>query len=74
MNQPQEYTCPVQCDPNRLILIINTIFKQDGLNQKLEKVHPRVIYMLIKYVIKRFTAVTGKYLHINEILTRKDIV
>lgn len=31
--------------------------------------------MLIKYsVIKRFTAVTDKYLHINEILTGKDIV
>ena len=35
---------------NRLLLTTNTIFKQAGLYQKLEKVHHRVIYMFIKYM------------------------
>lgn len=61
--------------PNRILLITNTIFKHVCPYQELGKVSHRVIYMLIKYsVIKRFTAVTEKYLHINEILTGKDIV
>lgn len=60
---------------NRIFLITNTIFKQACLYQKLGKAPHRVIYMLIIYsVIKRFTAVTDKYLHINEILTGKDSV
>lgn len=69
----------VLCLQNMNLILNSTYYKYNIYTgvpiSEIGKVSLGVIYMLIKHsVIKRFTAVTGKYLHINEILTGKDIV